>query len=143
MVLMEKRNYAIDYAKTIAIYLVIAGHLLEISSGPYNFIYSFHMPLFFFLSGILFNVNYRINERVAISFNKLLVPYLWFCLISFLSRPFIFLLLDIHNLSFNPRQSIIVGFNRGNVWRFSQFKFSNIEWCFVVFTLFVFDPSIL
>lgn len=47
----------LDIAKGIAILLVVMGHLLQFnmegssSTAVYNFIYSFHMPLFFMLSG--------------------------------------------------------------------------------------------
>ena len=47
----KKRILWIDYAKAFAMFFVVIGH---VNSGNYltNWIYSFHMPLFFFLSGI-------------------------------------------------------------------------------------------
>ena len=49
--LNKKRILWIDYAKAFAMFFVIFGH---VNSGNYltNWIYSFHMPLFFLLSGI-------------------------------------------------------------------------------------------
>lgn len=47
-----KRIEALDIAKGIGIILVIIGHMS--SSYLRNWIYSFHMPLFFILSGICF-----------------------------------------------------------------------------------------
>lgn len=47
-----KRIEALDIAKGIGIILVMIGHMT--SSYLYNWIYSFHMPLFFILSGICF-----------------------------------------------------------------------------------------
>ena len=49
--LNKERIIWIDYAKAIAMFFVIFGH---VDSGNYltNWIYSFHMPLFFLLSGI-------------------------------------------------------------------------------------------
>ncbi len=41
----------IDLAKGIAILLVIIGHTVKFDSMTRNFIFSFHMPLFFVLSG--------------------------------------------------------------------------------------------
>ena len=41
----------IDMAKAIAIILVIIGHTVTFGTLPRNFIFSFHMPLFFILSG--------------------------------------------------------------------------------------------
>lgn len=50
----KKRILWIDYAKAFAMFFVVIGH---VNSGNYltNWIYSFHMPLFFFLSGITLN----------------------------------------------------------------------------------------
>lgn len=96
----NERYHSIDYAKTIVIYLVIVGHL-GISSVEHNFIYSFHMPLFFFLSGMLFNINYPCKERISLNFKKLIIPYFWFSFISFLTLPFIASLLNVSTLSFN------------------------------------------
>lgn len=66
MTATTKRNYWVDYAKAIGIILVVYGHVARgvVKSGlpmdNYWFtlvdsvIYSFHMPLFFFLSGLFF-----------------------------------------------------------------------------------------
>ena len=50
---MGIRVYHIDVARGIAIVLVVLGHCFLSAESPFNrFILSFHMPLFFFLSGI-------------------------------------------------------------------------------------------
>lgn len=70
---MEKiRNNYIDFLKGIGIILVILGHHKNILT---NWIYSFHMPLFFILSGV-----FHKNEESFFKFIKkkskgLLVPY--------------------------------------------------------------------
>ena len=46
----------IDVAKGIAIVLVIIGHTVQFGGGTRNFIFSFHMPLFFLLSGFTYKV---------------------------------------------------------------------------------------
>lgn len=46
----------IDIARGIGVILVIIGHLSKFYEGIGQWIYSFHMPLFFALSGILFFV---------------------------------------------------------------------------------------
>lgn len=46
----------VDVAKGIAILLVIIGHTVNFGSATRNFIFSFHMPLFFILSGYTFNL---------------------------------------------------------------------------------------
>ncbi len=54
---MKHRDYSLDLIKAFAIYLVIMDHLISGTDGIDNpfrtFIYSCHMPLFFFVSGIL------------------------------------------------------------------------------------------
>ena len=60
---MTNKNPTIDVAKGIAIILVIYGHLIEHSLAPFSqdffqnpifkIIYTFHMPLFVFISGYL------------------------------------------------------------------------------------------
>jgi len=56
----DRRFNWIDWAKTFGIYLVVLGHAFAPKEGialeARNFIYTFHMPLFFFLSGFLFKV---------------------------------------------------------------------------------------
>jgi fucose 4-O-acetylase-like acetyltransferase len=47
----KKRIEWIDIAKGITIILMIIGHTVEFGSEVRNFIFSFHMPLFFILSG--------------------------------------------------------------------------------------------
>ena len=63
---MENRSHWVDYAKAIGIVLVVYGHVLKglHSAGikmpeafyelSYSIVYTFHMPLFFFLSGLFF-----------------------------------------------------------------------------------------
>ena len=50
----SKRETHIDIAKGIAICLMVYGHVETIGMG---FIYLFHMPLFFILSGYLTRMN--------------------------------------------------------------------------------------
>lgn len=51
---MTQRNIAIDITKAIAIILMILGHCQGINPLFRNFIFSFHMPLFFILSGYFY-----------------------------------------------------------------------------------------
>lgn len=77
----------IDTAKLIGIYLVILGHLLPpdetgASSFLTDLIFSFHMPLFFFLSGLVEKPR-KIKELLIKSVKNLIVPYVCFYLISY------------------------------------------------------------
>lgn len=81
-----KRNNALDIAKGIGMYLVILAHTCS-KSNVVNLIYLFHMPLFFFVSGM---ITYYSNKEIAFKdfFKKkiksLIVPYLFFFIFSFL-----------------------------------------------------------
>lgn len=50
---MLRKKY-VDYVKAIGIILVIAGHVNFANQPLKLWIYSFHMPLFFFATGLVF-----------------------------------------------------------------------------------------
>jgi len=74
---MIERSVTIDVAKGIGILLVVLGHNAAFREGmhpAYEAIYLFHMPLFFFLSGVTF----KAGEPLVVlrkRFRSLLVPY--------------------------------------------------------------------
>lgn len=68
----------LDWAKVIGMFLVVLGHCYPFASPPCyvrNLIYSFHMPLFFFMSGMLFKQR-TVAEAARKSFVALIVPLL-------------------------------------------------------------------
>lgn len=75
--LMSKRIEFIDIARGIGILLVVLGHndFGYISPFAHQVIYSFHMPLFFFLSGYFLNAATGFGDFVVKRFNSLLKPY--------------------------------------------------------------------
>ena len=87
-----KRIEWIDELKGFAIFLVVFGHLIQSKMLPVNgwlhsAIYSFHMPLFMFLSGMFAYkaLVKNVNEWCIFSINKflqLIVPCLIFQFIS-------------------------------------------------------------
>lgn len=93
------RLHWIDTLKGIAITLVVfAHHSLPVTLNTY--IYSFHMPLFFFISGFLFD--FRKYAKSASNFVKrrlksLIVPYFFFALLTCL---FYFLLEKIFHFGY-------------------------------------------
>lgn len=75
-----ENNYYIDNIKFVLIFFVVFGHLIErymegnyILMGIYIFIYTFHMPLFIFISGLL---SKNINKSRKFLLRKLLIPYI-------------------------------------------------------------------
>lgn len=92
----QKRIVYLDMAKGIGIVLMIAGHLIgslqsidnkDWFSGAYQFIASFHMPLFFFISGILLWMTKEEERGFGLILRRkakaLLLPYGTFSLIYF------------------------------------------------------------
>jgi fucose 4-O-acetylase-like acetyltransferase len=75
----------IDYAKAVGMYLVILGHMPESRYIPHSLIYSFHMPLFFFVSGYLERER-GFGETVKNSVRAILIPYFLFWLIALVYR---------------------------------------------------------
>jgi fucose 4-O-acetylase-like acetyltransferase len=80
MVLTElRRDLSIDFIKSIGILLVVLGHI----NSPFGkFIYSFHMPLFFIISGAFILGNNNLNQLHK-DIVKLIVPTLVFFIIGY------------------------------------------------------------
>lgn len=81
---MDKRIEWIDICKAIGIFLVVFAHVdTTVVSSVY--IFGFHMPLFFFLSGLVFNYEkYTLKTFFKSRFNGLIIPYVFFYLITYL-----------------------------------------------------------
>src|SRR3954463_11663954 len=97
-----KRITSIDIVKGIAIILVVYGHVMQgmahrnLMYLPFHifsdtFIYSFHMPAFFFASGLFAKLNANTSSTVLIQkkAEQLLWPYLLWALISLIANPFV------------------------------------------------------
>jgi acyltransferase len=92
----KKRYYWVDATKALGIFLVFYGHLLETARHlsadavyfQYKLIYSFHMPLFFFIAGFFYKRQQSaISTQIGILFQKRLFPVLLFSAIALLIRP--------------------------------------------------------
>ena len=87
-----KRDITIDIAKGIGIVLVVLGHVL-INSDINRLIYLFHMPLFFFISGIIFystyNKDIKFKDYLLKKIKSILIPYFVFSIICFIYWYFI------------------------------------------------------
>lgn len=59
---MKNRNHAIDILKGIGIILVLAAHSIE--GWLSQFAYTFHMPLFFIVTGLFIKV-YNSNDEIS------------------------------------------------------------------------------
>lgn len=114
---MSKRLDYIDKAKGILIILVVIGHIWQ--SGPvFNVIYSFHMPAFFVISGILMSVTRSYEKR----FGDFLVSRLFSLGIPFIWIEFLGCITDIvrHGVTLNVKgylhNTMYLQFNDPNLW---------------------------
>jgi len=76
---MEKRIGYIDIAKGLGILVIVLAHndLAGYHPTLHKFIYAFHIPLFFFLSGMFFRPERTFGETFKRRFNTLMKPYLF------------------------------------------------------------------
>ncbi|CAG1772201.1 hypothetical protein BAC3_02409 [uncultured bacterium] len=76
-----ERNYLLDNAKIILMFLVVFGHELELTSNSlllqtlYLFIYSFHIPMFVLISGMLSKAELS-SKDIQKNIVSLLIPLL-------------------------------------------------------------------
>ena len=104
---MNQRLAWIDIAKGIGIILIVLGHnyvSLHQKQMLFRIIFSFHIPLFFFLSGIFFNPQYNTKTLLQRRFNSLIRPYFATCIIYVHLK----LVLDKH-FSISSAFSVVAG----------------------------------
>lgn len=70
----------IDCLRGLGLILVVIGHM-AMPRWIVTYIYGFHMPLFFFLSGYLYKYNISIKWAVR-KIDSLIIPYVLYCLIG-------------------------------------------------------------
>ncbi len=85
----KERIVWIDQLRGIAFYFVILGHM-NVPEMLKSWIYSFHMPIFFFITGFNYDIE-KIAKTKPLAYLKklgarLLVPYVWMQLLSFCLR---------------------------------------------------------
>ena len=79
----KERVVWIDLLKAFGILLVMLGHIYQKNDMLYHWIYSFHVPLFFFLSGIFFVKADNFRVFIIKRWNTLILPYFVFYFITF------------------------------------------------------------
>jgi fucose 4-O-acetylase-like acetyltransferase len=65
----------IDIAKAIGLFFIIIGHLTINKYNAAKYIYWFHVPFFFLISGLLHSSAQKIPRFIAARFKHLMVPY--------------------------------------------------------------------
>ena len=113
---MKNRIKWLDIAKCLGIFFVFIGHLGKESGLIYSFVWQFHVPLFFFLSGCserivdnkLKNKTISIKDYFLKNFKKIMIPFFMF---SFLSMVLFFIL---RNSGDNIKEVFMIVLN-GNI----------------------------
>lgn len=90
--LAEGRDHHIDALKGVAIILVVLGHSIQINDPGYDnnllfrIVFSFQMPMFFFLSGFILStqLGYSLLNYLKKNAVRLLVPFIVWYLISYI-----------------------------------------------------------
>lgn len=83
---MSERNVLLDVLKGFAIFLVVMGHAIQYNQVDFDtnpvfrFIYSFHMPLFMFVSGFVSYKSFDGSKTKLLKrFKALIIPFwIWF-----------------------------------------------------------------
>ncbi|WP_337635403.1 acyltransferase family protein [Prevotella sp.] len=82
--LSDNRIYWLDYAKVIGVFLMIYGHG-SLCGDLCNYVYSFHMPMFFFISGIFYKP-LPLYDTIKRNWRGLLIPYFLLNFLCFLPQ---------------------------------------------------------
>ena len=90
MTTTERKAY-IDILKGILIILVVVGHAVKGDTAVHQFIYWFHMPAFFMVSGYLYKERPFDKEWMLKMMRAYVLPYFAFCLAIFAVFRFEFL----------------------------------------------------
>ncbi|MBQ7522127.1 MAG: acyltransferase family protein, partial [Clostridia bacterium] len=158
----RKRVEYIDIAKGIGILLVMLGHILvyesdEVLAKIQNFIYSFHLPMFFIITGILCR-RYRSWENKSLSellkgkLKTLIYPYFIFSAIMVLFHMFLYFVLHMGTYEEIPNIiSMTIKFEGyGVLWYLFVlfiaimmfYIFEKLKWNrYIVLTLLIFSGS--
>lgn len=116
---MEKRIEWIDTLKFLGIFAIYLGHLGGQPDNIGRFVFSYHVPLFFFISGF-FNKKIELKEYflfIKDSFKRYMYPYYFFALITL-----IYISIRNNSFSFNNFIYSITGIRNqiwGGLWFFS------------------------
>ena len=76
--MVKQRVEYLDYVRGMAILLVVLGHMYNVEDPIRILIYSFHMPLFFMISGFFADKDSVLLEFVKKKFKTLMIPYFTF-----------------------------------------------------------------
>lgn len=107
----KKRIEWIDVAKFFGIFAIYLGHFKEQVGLSYPFVFTFHVPMFFLISGCIENFNKEENfiKYVLKKIKSILLPFFVFSIISIIIRAF------QQNASLDSVRAMIVLLLKGNI----------------------------
>ena len=81
---MQNRIKYLDVAKFIGIFCVFLGHFGDAAGNAYQFVFNFHVPLFFFLSGCAENLSSETSwhKHILKNVKNILMPCYLFAILS-------------------------------------------------------------
>ncbi len=142
----------IDNAKLITILLVVLGHLFLKNYHITTFIYSFHMSLFFFLSGFVMKKR-TIKDELKKDFRTLIIPYIFFYILTYIwwvfttypSHPELFQQ-NIVDKYMKPFIGLFIGYSSSSkvsiMLNAPLWFLLTLFWCRVIVTLNISDKKI-
>lgn len=105
---LKKRIDWLDIAKGITIFCIVLGHIVE-NKIIYTILYSFHLPIFMFISGYLYKKR-KIGEFAKRKFKSVMVPYLFFGILEILY----FYMFEVNYREYTPIKESFLGLITGN-----------------------------
>lgn len=136
----KKRVEYIDITKAFAIFCVLLGHSIDWSfpgdaseeNGLFQFIYSFHMPLFMMLSGMFLSKSFALSFREMLQrrFVQLILPVVSFSLFYFAIQNIV-----VHPLFGGAEASMGECMFGGDLW-FLKYLFVDIVIAWISMKLF-------
>jgi fucose 4-O-acetylase-like acetyltransferase len=117
----------IDFAKVLGVWLVYLGHS-NISSFATQYIYAFHMPLFFFISGYL-EKDKNIGKTLIHGIKTLIIPYVLLYMLKYL--PWLLARIALHREMFERKSMIIELFFNPMAGIINAFGLNKADWTIV------------
>lgn len=108
---MKKRIKWIDTAKFLGIFAIYLGHFGEVAGRSLTFVYQYHVPLFFFLSGCMnsYDKEDDIVKFIKKKFKSIMIPFFCFSIFSLI----IYAIFNNWDIELIKAQIIIIF--RGNI----------------------------
>ena len=88
----ESRDMTFDVMKGIGLFMMVTGHTVGPESPIHSYIYAFHMPLFFMISGYFAKKKEHTNNVISL-YSRLIRPFLFISVIVVLLKA----ILHYHN----------------------------------------------